>query len=107
MNKVLKRCFPDRKLDVVDLRDILSQLESKARNGSDAVSLPILPPAKTESLSPRTVQKPDSEQQAAQEGVMLEEIASLHEDLGCMMRDPSGEYREFGVLPLAMSLTLR
>ena len=91
MTKVLQHCFPGRKLDVPELRNVLSQLESNSSDGSDAVSLPLLSPPRSESLRSSISHHGDPQ---TQEGVVLEEIASLHKDLGCMMRDSSGEYRE-------------
>ena len=94
MGRVLKHCFPDRKLDVSELRYLLSQLENNVRNSADAVILPVLPRSSTETIQSNTVARLDSERLPAQEGVVLEEIATLHEDLGCMLRDSKGDYRK-------------
>ena len=94
MSKILKYCFPERKLDLSELRNVLSELEGKSRHGSDAVSLPAVSPTKSDSLRTSSSQQPETMNSQNQEGVVLEEIAHLHEDLGCMMRDSSGEYRE-------------
>ena len=98
MNKVLKHCFPDRKLDLPELRNVLSQLESKSSDGSEAISLPVLSPPGSESIRSSISHQPETADAQTQEGVVFEEIASLHKDLGCMMRDSSGEYRKSNAL---------
>ena len=94
MNKVLNHCFPGRTLDLAELRNVLSQLESKSSDGSDFVPLPILSRTRSESVRSSISHQQANVDLQTQEGVVLEEIASLHKDLGCMMRDSSGEYRE-------------
>lgn len=98
MSKVLNHCFPGRKLDVQELRNVLSQLERKAANGGDSASNNGPSPSKPDTVASIRSRQPESvtSNASAEDNVVLEEIAHLHEDLGCMMRDSSGEYRYIG-----------
>ena len=93
MNKILTHCFPGRKLDLPELRNVISQLDNNPGAASDSGSTTVTSPPRSESMRSSVGQQADTAPSLSQEGVVLEEIAHLHEDLGCMMRDSSGEYR--------------
>ena len=98
MSKILKHCLPDRSLDLADLRALSEQLDLQQAKGNDTSSVgsATLSPAKSDSTQSRTTkdQQPVASQQ--QNGLVLEEIGSLHEELGCLMQDSRGEYRYIG-----------
>lgn len=94
MTEVLKHCYPDRKLDLHELRAVLNELEGSSGSYSESSSVHQASPSKPEPVQSSINRS--AENGAAQEGVALEEIASLHKDLGCMMRDSSSEYRYIG-----------
>lgn len=96
MTKILQHCYPERKLDLLELRNVLNDLEGNTGTHSESSSVHQASPSKPETTQSIMNRASENGQAAAQEGVALEEIASLHEDLGCMMRDSSGEYRYIG-----------
>lgn len=81
-------------LDLPTLRNLASGIGPSSDSSPDQMPTPNVgtSPAKTESTQ-SDVHGPVAEKQEPQEGVALDEIDSLHEQLGCMLQDSSGEYR--------------
>jgi hypothetical protein len=100
----LKQSYPGRTLDLSELRGILSELETRPEEASEnrlsAVTSNYPTPDRS---STSTRQQPEAANTAAQEGISLDEVTHLHEDLGCLLRDPTGEYRTSQVSSLPFS----
>ena len=97
MSKIIKHCFPDRSLDLLDLRALSEELDSKHGDGSGARSVgsaSLSPPKPDPGNTQRTNGTAGTAPPRQHTGLVLEEIAALHEDLGCLMKDSRGEYRK-------------
>jgi hypothetical protein len=96
MSQVLKHCYPDRKLDLDELRIVLNELETNSGSHGGSTGGSPISPSRGKPMDSNFNRTVTNGQSVAQEGVPLEEIASLHADLGCMMRDSTGLYRYIG-----------
>jgi hypothetical protein len=96
MSKVLKHCYPDRKLDLDELRIVLNELETNSGSHGGSSGGSPTSSSRGKLMDSNFTGASANGQSVAQEGVPLEEIASLHADLGCMMRDSTGLYRYIG-----------
>lgn len=78
--KILQHFLPSQDLTLETLRTIAKDLENTPPG------TPPFPDKKDESSDSKTEQM-DTEGE-------IEEVSDLHEQLGCLMEDSSGEYRE-------------
>ena len=98
MRKILQHCYPNRELDLPDLRHMVDQLSNNSTDDKGIrESFPNhVSPTKSEhrqslevsAALPTDTQNPD--------GVVLEEIGQLHKELGCLLRDSNGTLRYMG-----------
>jgi len=101
MVKLLKHYLPDRQLDLNTLRHLSSQLDEQSSSSrqlkSPVDSVPPQPPE----ASATPAQEYDSTLAAGKftNQLDLEELADLNEQLGCLLRDSRGQYREWLTCP--------
>jgi hypothetical protein len=81
-------------IDLPTLRGLVAQVDHSEDGTPNTLSTPSISisPSKSGPV-PSQQNASTAERQESETGVPLEEIDSLHEQLGCMLRDSSGEYR--------------
>ena len=92
MAKLIKHHYgPD--IDLETLRSLTADIDDGTETSptDPSATSPNPSPKKAESSAPPAT--PSPEKTDSQEGVPLEDIDSLHQQLGCMMQDSTGEYR--------------
>jgi hypothetical protein len=92
MTKILRHYIPDIDINLSTLRSLTEELEHLSENdGEQAFEF---------SESPLNLQTPVEDQTVhevalSKDTPVIEEIGFLHEQLGCLMIDSGGNYREF------------
>lgn len=95
MTRILKHYIPDRELNLPNLRAISSELELQTENeGHSGIPVATAPGLETTASTASPVQEQSPMSVYVQDGLLLEEIGDLHEELGCMLIDSVGQHRE-------------
>src|SRR6478736_8004576 len=107
LRELCSNCFPDEELTIPNLRRLINENKKPAFKTQTDIATPTMSLIEVSAEAPiidcgdepidqgEILLQDVEESQVEEEEILLPEIVNLHHDLGCLLADAHGEYREF------------